>query len=545
MSEVNESSSSWREGTGSVVGDTEIRYNSRYSAVGGGYGGGPAGVEVKGKDGENWKFHAVEFAKGFAEMSVEFGKGVRDVLKQSVIREDSILVRKVGPLCCKVCRRLSFLNEYLPEDRDPAHAWSVIFFVLFLASAVLIASNDNIYPTTSVKKVCIHPPSASRISLPDGRHLAYQQQGVPAELARFSMIAPHSFVSSRLAGIPGIKTSLLQEYGIRLVTYDLPGFGESDPHPSRNLESSAMDMLHLSYAVNVTDKFWVVGFSDGCMHAWAALRYIPDRIAGAVMVAPMVSPYEPRMTKEEKSKMWKKWTTKKKNMYILARKFPRLLPYFYQRSFLSGVHGQIETRLALSLGIRDKALLEHPLFEKFWQRDVEESVRQKNAKPFVEEAVLQVSNWGFSPADLKVQRKRPGKGIMHWIKSLFGQTEEILTGFLGQIHVWQGMEDMVVPPSTSDFLQRVLPDAMVHRLLYEGHFTYFYFCDECHRHIFSTVFGKPQGPLTPEPEPEPEPDQSPIQNDDGETQDTILGDVATDEENVSSVVNPDKEDYID
>lgn len=70
------------------------------------------------------------------------------------------------------------------------------------------------------------------------------------------------------------------------------------------------------------------------------------------MVAPMVSPYEPRMTKEEKSKMWKKWTTKKKNMYILARKFPRLLPYFYQRSFLSGVHGQIETRLALSLGIR-------------------------------------------------------------------------------------------------------------------------------------------------------------------------------------------------
>lgn len=77
------------------------------------------------------------------------------------------------------------------------------------------------------------------------------------------------------------------------------------------------------------------------------------------------------------------------------------------------------------------------MFEEFWQRDLEESVRQKNAKPFVEEAVLLVSNWGFSPADLKVQRKHPGKGILHRIKSLFGQTEEILTGFLGQIHVWQ------------------------------------------------------------------------------------------------------------
>lgn len=81
-------------------------------------------------------------------------------------------------------------------------------------------------------------------------------------------------------GIPGIKDSLLQEFGVRLVTYDLPGFGESDPHPGRNLESSAMDMLYLSYAVHITDKFWVVGHSGGSLHTWAALKYIPDRIAG-------------------------------------------------------------------------------------------------------------------------------------------------------------------------------------------------------------------------------------------------------------------------
>lgn len=81
-------------------------------------------------------------------------------------------------------------------------------------------------------------------------------------------------------GIPGLKDSLLRKYGIRFVTYDLPGFGESDPHPGRNYESSAMDMLHLTYAVNITSKFWVVGFSDGSIHAWAALRYIPDKLEG-------------------------------------------------------------------------------------------------------------------------------------------------------------------------------------------------------------------------------------------------------------------------
>lgn len=64
-----------------------------------------------------------------------------------------------------------------------------------------------------------------------------------------------------------------------LITYDLPGFGESDPHHDRNLNSSALDMLYLADALRV-DKFWVVGFSGGGMHAWAALRYIPTRLAG-------------------------------------------------------------------------------------------------------------------------------------------------------------------------------------------------------------------------------------------------------------------------
>lgn len=83
-----------------------------------------------------------------------------------------------------------------------------------------------------------------------------------------------------MKGIPGIKMSLLQEFGVRLVSYDLPGFGESDPHPNRNLNSSAFDMLHLANAIGISGKFWVLGHSSGSMHAWAALRYIPDRIAG-------------------------------------------------------------------------------------------------------------------------------------------------------------------------------------------------------------------------------------------------------------------------
>ena len=77
---------------------------------------------------------------------------------------------------------------------------------------------------------------------------------------------------------------MLEEFGIRLVTYDLPGFGESDPDPERNLNSSALDILNLAKAVGVTDKFWVLAHSSGAMHTLAALKYIPNKIAGKKMV---------------------------------------------------------------------------------------------------------------------------------------------------------------------------------------------------------------------------------------------------------------------
>ncbi|KAL0370066.1 UNVERIFIED_CONTAM: hypothetical protein Sangu_0324700 [Sesamum angustifolium] len=449
-------------------------YSYSYSAADGGI---PAARESG-----DWRFQVAEFAKGAAEMSVEFGKGVRDVVKQSVLREDSVIVRKFKGPCLKIMGKLRFLNEYLPEDRDPVHSWTVIACVWLVALAALIV---NITETTTplVKKMKVHPTSASLILLPDGRRLAYQSKAF--QLTK--------------RGIPGLKGSLLQDFGVRLVTYDLPGFGESDPHPDRDLESSALDMLHLSYSVNITDKFWVVGYSDGSKHAWAALRYIPDRLAGAIMVAPMINPYEPKLTKEERRRIWGTWT--------------------------------IDTWHYLSLGKWDRALVKDRIFEDFWQRDVEESVRQGNAKPFVEEAALQVSNWGFSIADLKVQNKHNSRGILALLKSVYSPSEQRLSGFLGPIHIWQGAEDTVVPPAMSHFVHRVLPYVMLHKLPYEGHFTYFYFCDECHRQMFSIVYGDPQGPLLPKE------DHTPIEEEEGEEEnkEVIFSDTAADNENVSTL----------
>lgn len=80
------------------------------------------------------------------------------------------------------------------------------------------------------------------------------------------------------------------------------------------------------------------------------------------------------------------------------------------------------------------------------------------------------------------------------------------------------MDDRVVPPSMADYTQRVLPGVMLHKLLNHGHFTYFYFCHECHRQIFSTLFGDPQGPLATKV------DQTPIEEDNEDVEAVTLGD---------------------
>lgn len=78
-------------------------------------------------------------------------------------------------------------------------------------SAVLNV-NSGEQASVELPKKLIHPPSAARILLPDGRHMAYHEKGVSAERARFSLIAPHSFLSSRLAGTKQFIRIFMSEF---------------------------------------------------------------------------------------------------------------------------------------------------------------------------------------------------------------------------------------------------------------------------------------------------------------------------------------------
>ncbi|XP_039046696.1 uncharacterized protein LOC120187103 [Hibiscus syriacus] len=146
------------------------------------------------KSSEALKEQVKELLKPWCEMILELGRGCRDVLQQteqvkeflkSKVTEDSFIVQKLGGPVAKVSSQLNFLNEFLPQEHDPIHAWPVIFFVFILALSALNLNGAHDVSAPPVKKVLVHPPSASRIQLPDGRHLTYRAMGVPVDKARF------------------------------------------------------------------------------------------------------------------------------------------------------------------------------------------------------------------------------------------------------------------------------------------------------------------------------------------------------------------------
>ncbi|KAK3021350.1 hypothetical protein RJ639_045983 [Escallonia herrerae] len=140
MTEVTRTKT-WREELASLVEDTGIRYTG--DAIG---SLSPPAFEVKrsefivGEAGEqepeSFKDQVKGFAKAWGEIVVELGRGCRDVVQQSLLTDDSYVVKKIRGPCTNVSCKLRLLNEYLPEDRDPLHAWPVIIFVFILALTV-------------------------------------------------------------------------------------------------------------------------------------------------------------------------------------------------------------------------------------------------------------------------------------------------------------------------------------------------------------------------------------------------------------------------
>jgi pimeloyl-ACP methyl ester carboxylesterase len=113
------------------------------------------------------------------------------------------------------------------------------------------------------------------VRVADGRRLAYETSGDPVGAPVFLL---HGTPGSRQGPQPrALELGLM---GIRLVTYDRPGYGDSDRHEGRSVADVAGDVGAIADALGI-DRFAVVGRSGGGPHALACAARLPDRVTGA------------------------------------------------------------------------------------------------------------------------------------------------------------------------------------------------------------------------------------------------------------------------
>src|ERR671933_1433994 len=123
------------------------------------------------------------------------------------------------------------------------------------------------------------------VPVDDGRTLAAAQWGDPDGFPVFSL---HGTFGSRFARHPDEEA--VRDLGIRLVTYDRPGYGASTRHPGRPVVNCVPDVAAIADALGI-ERFAVTGGSGGGPHALAVAARLPERVLRARCVVG-VAPFE-------------------------------------------------------------------------------------------------------------------------------------------------------------------------------------------------------------------------------------------------------------
>jgi pimeloyl-ACP methyl ester carboxylesterase len=87
-----------------------------------------------------------------------------------------------------------------------------------------------------------------------------------------------------------LHVALATTQGIRLISYDRPGYGGSTPHPGRTVADCATDVRTIADAMGI-DRLAIWGISGGGPHALACAALLADRVVAVASLA-SVAPYD-------------------------------------------------------------------------------------------------------------------------------------------------------------------------------------------------------------------------------------------------------------
>lgn len=111
------------------------------------------------------------------------------------------------------------------------------------------------------------------VHAPDGRVLAFEEYGDPGGTPAFLL---HGTPGCRLSGRHPDESRVV-DAGLRIVTYDRPGYGQSARHKGRRVIDCVADVATIADELGI-EHFAVKGGSGGGPHALAVAARLPERV---------------------------------------------------------------------------------------------------------------------------------------------------------------------------------------------------------------------------------------------------------------------------
>jgi pimeloyl-ACP methyl ester carboxylesterase len=264
----------------------------------------------------------------------------------------------------------------------------------------------------------------------DGRTLAFVERGASDGMP---VLVCHGTPGSRLTRHP--DPTLYERHGVRMVAYDRPGYGRSDPNLGRSIADAAADIAAIADELGF-ERFAVVGGSGGAPHALACGALLGDRVlrVGALVTpAPSDSPDFDFFTDLAEINVREFGAALEGREAIEAH----LQGYVDElRSDPDAVIDQI----AVELPEVDRRLVARPEFRALMRESFVEAVRQ-GVRGWADDDLAFAKPWGYELEEVEAE-----------------------------VRLWQGELDVLAPRSHGEYVASRLPNARFELLEDGGHF---------------------------------------------------------------------------
>jgi pimeloyl-ACP methyl ester carboxylesterase len=228
----------------------------------------------------------------------------------------------------------------------------------------------------------------SSLRLADGRTLAYAEHG---DAGGAPVLFFHGLPGSRLTRHP--DESVATSGGIRLFTFDRPGYGHSSAQPKRRIVDWAADVEQFAADAGL-ERFAVVAWSGGAPYALAIARSLRNRIERIVLVAPIAPLAGTSAARDLSPALRRRVRVARVAPWLVGLSVSREL-----RAFARDPERALDRAFAGAPAC-DRDVLADDAIRAMYLESRAEAYRQ-GPRPVLQDALLYLRPWGFDVRDVE------------------------------------------------------------------------------------------------------------------------------------------------